>query len=132
MYYKEQLINGIWHYKLSPNAEWKPFSIEQLNDKITSLKNESKSLTDKLSREEQNHFIKTLFGLEMINVSTEPDSDPHYVVYDEEGNEFYGSDYNCQFDFSTLAGIFSYTVHRAKNQGYSDCQYAMRKLLGLS
>ena len=132
MYYKEQLINGIWHYKLSPNAEWKPFSIEQLNDKITNLKNESKSLTDKLSIEEQNHFIKTLFGLEMINVSTELDSDPHYVVYDEEGNEFYGSDYNCQFDFSTLAGIFSYTAHNAKNQGYSDCQYAMRKLLGLS
>ena len=38
---------------------------------------------------------------------------------------------NCQFDFSTLAGIFSYTAHRAKNQGYSDCQYAMRKVLGI-
>ncbi len=38
MYYKEQLINGIWHYKLTPNGEWKPFSTEQLNNKITELK----------------------------------------------------------------------------------------------
>ena len=89
-------------------------------------------LTTKLSREEQNHFIKTLFGLEVVNVSVEQDSDPHYVVYDEEGDEFYASNENCQFDFSTLAGIFSYTAHRAKNQGYSDCQHAVRKALGLS
>ncbi len=90
------------------------------------------NLTTKLSIEEQNHFIKTLFGLEIVNVSTEQDSDPHFVVYDEEGHEFYGSNENCQFDFSTLAGIFSYTAHRAKNQGYSDSQHAMRKALGLS
>ena len=43
MYYKEQLINEIWHYKLSPNAEWKPFSAEQLNCKITELKEYAKS-----------------------------------------------------------------------------------------
>ena len=90
------------------------------------------NLTTKLSIEEQNHFIKTLFGLENVNVSTEKDSDPHYVIYDEEGSEFYGSNENCQFDFSTLAGIFSYTAHRAKNQGYLDSQHAMRKAVGLS
>ena len=87
-------------------------------------------LTSKLSFSEQNHFIKTLFGFEIINVSSEPDLKPHFVVYDDEGNEFYGADSNCQFDFSTLAGIFSYTAHRAKNQGYSDAQYAMRKAIG--
>jgi len=88
-------------------------------------------LTTKLSIEEQNHFVQTLFGFELVNISksTEP---PHFVLYDEEGYEFYGSDSNCQFDFSTLAGIFSYTAHRAKNQGYCDCQYAMRKVLGVS
>ena len=87
-------------------------------------------LTTKLSIEEQNHFLQTLFGFELVNVSesTEP---PHFVLYDEEGHEFYGTNENCRFDFSTLAGIFSYTAHRAKNQGYSDCQYAMRKVLGV-
>ena len=39
MYYKEQLINGVWHYKLSPTSEWIPLSVEQLNEKVSSLKN---------------------------------------------------------------------------------------------
>ena len=43
MYYKEELINGIWCYKLLPNAEWKPFSIKQLNEKISELKEQIKS-----------------------------------------------------------------------------------------
>lgn len=88
-------------------------------------------LTTKLSIEEQNHFVQTLFGFELVNVNEGTDNEPAYVLYDEEGYEFYGSTENCQFDFSTLAGIFSYTAHRAKNQGYSDCQYAMRKVLGI-
>mgnify|MGYP001356955468 CR=1 FL=1 len=89
------------------------------------------NLTTKLSIEEQNDFVQTLFGFELVNVSPTTE-EPHFVLYDEDGNEFYGSNENCQFDFSTLAGIISYTAHRAKNQGYSDCQYAMRKLIGIS
>ena len=89
-------------------------------------------LTTKLSIEEQNHFVRTLFGFFFVNVNEGTDNEPSYVLHDEEGEEFYGSDSNCQFDFSTLEGIFSYTAHRAKNQGYSDCQYALRKVLGIS
>lgn len=81
-------------------------------------------LTDKLTREQQQELLNTLFGFDFVNIS-----DDHWVLYDEEGNEFYGNDKNCQFDFSTLAGIFSFTAYRAKNQGYSDCQYAIRKVL---
>ena len=47
MYYKEELINGVWCYKLLPNAEWKPFSIEQLNEKISELKEQIKSEYDR-------------------------------------------------------------------------------------
>ena len=88
-------------------------------------------LTKKLTREEQSDILYTLFGFGLVNVD-EDEGKEHWVLYDEEGDEFYGSNENCQFDFSTLAGIFSYTAYRAKNQGYSDCQYAMRKVLGVS
>jgi len=87
-------------------------------------------LTDKLTREQQNDILYTLFGFSLVNVD-EDEGKEHWVLYDEEGYEFYGSNENCQFDFSTLAGIFSYTAHRAKNQGFSDCQYQIRKVLGL-
>lgn len=83
-------------------------------------------ITDKLTREQQQELLNTLFGFDFVNTN-----DDHWVLYDEEGDEFYGSNENCQFDFSTLAGIFSYTAYRAKNQGYSDCQFEMRKVLGI-
>ena len=87
-------------------------------------------ITKKLTREEQTSILNDLFGFSLVNVD-EKEGQEHWVLYDEEGNEFYGSNENCQFDFSTLAGFFSYTAHRAKNQGYSDCQFAMRKVLGV-
>ena len=43
MYYKEELINEIWHYKLSPNSEWIPMSVEQLNASLTRAKEYAKS-----------------------------------------------------------------------------------------
>lgn len=79
-------------------------------------------LAKKLTRGEQSELLETLFGFSF-------DDD---VLIDDYGAEFYETTSNCQFDFSTLAGIFSYTAHRAKKQGYSDCQYAMRKVLGVS
>lgn len=88
-------------------------------------------ITKKLTREEQNSILNDLFGFSFVNVD-ETDGSEHWVLYDEEGYEFYGCNENCRFDFSTLAGIFSYTAYRAKNQGYSDCQHAMRKVLGIS
>lgn len=83
-------------------------------------------LTKKLTQEEQQDLVQTLFGFNFEDVG-----DGHMVLYDEEGHEFYGSNDNSQFDFSTLAGVFSYTAHRAKNQGYSDAQWNIRKALGV-
>ncbi len=91
---------------------------------------ESKLITRKLSTEEQNELLNTLFGFELKNIS---DNDkPHFVLYDDDGEEFYASTENCQFDFSTLAGIFSYTANQAKKRGYSSCQFEMKKILGLN
>jgi hypothetical protein len=92
---------------------------------------EQSILTKKLSIKEQDEILNTLFGFELVNVPGPCDIEPCYVLYDEDGDEFYGFSENCQFNFSTLAGIFSYTAHRAKEQGYQDCQFAMRKVLGL-
>lgn len=87
-------------------------------------------LTEKLTVEQKKELLRTLFGFDLINVDEEEGGE-HWVVYDEEGYEFYGIDANCQFDFSTLAGFFSYTAHRAKNQGYSDAQWNIKKALGI-
>jgi hypothetical protein len=92
---------------------------------------EKSILTKQLTIKEQNEILDTLFGFELVGETYPCDKEKHYVLYDEEGEEFYGSSENCQFNFSTLAGIFSYTAHRAKEQGYQDCQFAMRKVLGL-
>jgi hypothetical protein len=84
-------------------------------------------LTEKLTIEQQQELLSTLFGFNFEDVG-----EGHTVLYDEEGYEFYGCNEHCQFDFSTLAGIFSYTAYRAKNRGYSDAQFNMRKALGLT
>lgn len=86
-------------------------------------------LTKKLTQEEQQDILNTLFGFNFDTV--EFAGELHEVLYDEEGDEFYASHSDCQFDFSTLEGIFSYTVYRAKNQGFEDAQYKIRKALGL-
>lgn len=87
-------------------------------------------ITKKLTREEQSSILSDLFGFTFVNVDQDEGKE-HWVLYDDEGYEFYGSNENCQFDFSTLVGIFTYTAHRAKKQGYSDCQVAMRNVLGI-
>ena len=79
-----------------------------------------------LTKEQQKEILKSLFGFDLINT----DGD-NWVLYDEDGREFYDSDENCKFDFSTLAGIFSYTTYIARKQGYLECQSDMRKIMGL-
>lgn len=44
MYYREKLINGIWHYKTTPTMEWKQMSIMQLINKIAAKERELNKL----------------------------------------------------------------------------------------
>lgn len=88
-------------------------------------------ITRQLTRKEQQSILNDLFGFRLEN-KLEKEGKEYWVLYDEKGSEFYSKPSNCPFDFSTLAGIFSYTAHRAKIQGYSDCQYAMKKISGIS
>lgn len=79
-------------------------------------------LTEKLTKKQRGEILNDLFGFTFNKNGT---------LIDDEGREFYGINNNCQFDFSTLAGIFSYTAYRAKNQGYKDAQYNICKALGI-
>lgn len=91
-------------------------------------------LTEKLTNQQKKELLKTLFGFDLIDINANSGiekCDERWVIYDEEGNEFYASNENCQFDFSTLAGFFSYTAHRAKNQGYLDAQWNIKRALGI-
>ena len=40
MYYEEQNIGGILHYRTSPKGKWIEMSKEQMTEKIISLKSE--------------------------------------------------------------------------------------------
>lgn len=47
-------------------------------------------LTEQLTVKQKKELIQTLFGFDLINVD-ESEGGEHWVVYDEEGEEFYGS-----------------------------------------
>lgn len=38
MYYDEQVIDGVLHYRTTPNGEWKPFSLPGLTAKYLDAK----------------------------------------------------------------------------------------------
>lgn len=54
------------------------------------------------------------------------------IIYDEEGNEFYGTDANDKFDLYTLNGIIKYIEHLAEMRGKRTIQYEIKRTLGIS
>lgn len=39
MYYVEKVINGVLHYKTTPNCKWKPISVEELTRRLVASEN---------------------------------------------------------------------------------------------
>ena len=39
MYYRERIINGVLHFKSTPNGKFKKFSKKQLTSRIVKLQN---------------------------------------------------------------------------------------------
>jgi hypothetical protein len=39
MYYVEKVINGVLHYKTTPNGKWKPVSTEVLTKRVIEAEN---------------------------------------------------------------------------------------------
>jgi len=84
-------------------------------------------LKEKLTPQQQKEILQTLFGFDLVNTN-----DDHWVVLDEEGDEFYAFDKNLKFDLTTLAGIIEYSNHAQREKGFADCQYQIQKVLGIN
>ena len=50
MYYKEEIINGVLCYQLTPNGEFQEYSKEELTKRLTDTQTLLKSAMDLLSR----------------------------------------------------------------------------------
>lgn len=53
------------------------------------------------------------------------------VIYDEDGDEFFGIDSNCEYSLLTLDSIIRFMVDRAKQRGRVEKSLEIRKALGL-
>lgn len=87
-------------------------------------------IKQELPFEQQEEILREMFGFNVVDESLQG-QEPHYVVYDEEGNEFYGSNENCKYDLSTIGGIIRYAEDRGEKTGYWRCQNDLRKVLGV-
>jgi len=84
-------------------------------------------LEKKLTIEEQNEILGNLFGFQLKDY----ENDGRFILYDEEGLEFYGKDSNLKYDFSTLSGIFHYVNQIGIERGEYNKQLEIKRALGL-
>jgi hypothetical protein len=81
-------------------------------------------LNKELSAEEQELILNHL-GMSIIDG----------VIYDDDGDEFYGNPQNDKYSFETIEGVFLYIKERNYAYGYSSgafgVKHALRKLLEL-
>lgn len=73
-----------------------------------------------ITPEFQKAILRKLFDFEM---------DENGVIYDSEGEEFFGFDKNEKFSFDTLEGIVEYARHIAYENGQNDIRMKFRDLL---
>lgn len=83
-----------------------------------------------LSIEQQREILHEMFGFKVMDEARDG-QEPNYVIYDEEGNEFYNSNKNCVYDLATIGGIIRYAEARGEKTGYLRCQEDIRKVLGI-
>ena len=77
MYYEEQVINGILHWRSSPDGEWKPCRPEEITTRLLEAKSKSDALTAQLEtcEHERNHAAKGHRGLEAQLAAVEGERD---------------------------------------------------------
>ncbi|MCT4602827.1 MAG: hypothetical protein N4A59_08015 [Marinifilum sp.] len=85
-------------------------------------------LNRELTVEEQKEILGELFGFSLHD----SENDGHFVIYDQEGDEFHGFDCNDQFDLTTLKGIITYAKHEAKEFGEWHAKREIRNALGIN
>lgn len=73
MYFEEKFINGILHFRTSPDGQWRAFSLEDLSGKYESERREKALLQSE--NERLTALVKTL--REIIDYHV-PNSHPDY------------------------------------------------------
>ena len=76
----------------------------------------------KLSQSDKKLLIDTLFDFGM---------DENGVIYDDEGDEFYGNSENNKYDFSNLKEIIDYVKDESFKKGIRHNQREIKKALNL-
>lgn len=52
MYYDEKLIDGIWHWRGTPDGEWRPMTPEMLNRRMVEMRDEHAESCAALARKD--------------------------------------------------------------------------------
>ena len=79
----------------------------------------------KLTEKEKAELFYELFNMQYIKLEDEDDEE-FYILLDEDGEEYEGN-----FYFETLRDFFEFAIKEAKQEGKSELQYNMKKLLSL-
>jgi len=48
MYYAEKMIDGILHYKTTPDGDWNPMSIQELSRRVVKAERECQEMGERL------------------------------------------------------------------------------------
>jgi len=84
----------------------------------------------KLSFKDQSDILGIMFGFECLR--TDPTDDKHIIIYDEEGDEFYGFDANLKYDLTTIRGIIFYAENISAYNAIWHHNDKIKKLLNIN
>lgn len=63
MYYAEKMINGVLHYRYSPNESWRKASLEQCNKRLADLFDQIDKAYQKGRKDRANEIAEKLTEL---------------------------------------------------------------------
>lgn len=67
MYYAEELINGIWHYRTTPKGEWIEMTKEQISERLNKERKRLKELESRFKTFEMSDDVMELIKAEQEN-----------------------------------------------------------------
>lgn len=129
----EGVVSGLYIEQVwtDSNYGWDEYIlyVKELLLKKEEEKSKKSLLKELLTIEKQEDILGSLFGFHFHNHRN--GRQDHFVLYNEEGEEFYGNQENCKWNFSTLEGIFAYAAHQSEERGLYKAQRDIRKCLGI-
>lgn len=73
MYYDEKMIDGILHWRGTPNGEWRPLTVEMLTRKLTESRAQYERLSNLVTklREMNAKYMPNMFAKERAKIVEE-------------------------------------------------------------